>query len=245
MGIAPQWGDESIIAETMSKADNLCQWLTEGSIGTYATETFMTQVATPSSVLIRRRGTLIEHALLLCSFFRGLHVNAYVAIGEVKSRPYVWVVTIMPRNMLHNHLSPEHPMITSKPIKDPPTTIEFVEEKTTHVFNLKDFLKHEAVQSEINFKNNFSVLHWDPLSGACFDSRQSSKVPFDILNTLFNEKNIWFNVQYTPICKNPMFCWNLENTDKWLPFLTGDMLIKPGQIEPHCKPIFFGISYCV
>ena len=80
--LAPQWGTQEVIADHGERVDYLASWLTAGKPGTYATETFVSQIAQPSSVLIRRRGNLIEHALILCSTFRGRHVNAYVAIGE-------------------------------------------------------------------------------------------------------------------------------------------------------------------
>jgi hypothetical protein len=81
-GLSPQWGTQEVIADYGERVDYVAAWLTAGKPGTYATETFICQTAQPSSVLIRRRGNLIEHALLLCSLFRGKHVNAYVAIGE-------------------------------------------------------------------------------------------------------------------------------------------------------------------
>ncbi|KAI8920524.1 hypothetical protein BC831DRAFT_478987 [Entophlyctis helioformis] len=76
---------------------NLSAWYYKGNPAAYATETFFGQVASPSSMLLVRAGSVLEHACLLCSLFLGRHMNAFVAIGEVKRRPYVWVVTISPR----------------------------------------------------------------------------------------------------------------------------------------------------
>ncbi|KAJ1554910.1 hypothetical protein HK405_003744, partial [Cladochytrium tenue] len=62
-----------------------------------AAETLGAPVAQPASVLLRRGGSLLEHALLLCDLLLGLGLQAYVAIGKVMQRPYAWVVTITPR----------------------------------------------------------------------------------------------------------------------------------------------------
>lgn len=82
--LAPQWGTELILSDLSDKSESsrLAQWLTMGKPGQFATETFVGQIASPSTILVRRRASLIEHAILLCSLFRGQHVNAYVAIGE-------------------------------------------------------------------------------------------------------------------------------------------------------------------
>jgi hypothetical protein len=55
----------------------------------------------PYFFLDRRRGGHTDHAILLCSFLLGLNMDAYVAIGTVKTdtnedspgKPHVWVVT--------------------------------------------------------------------------------------------------------------------------------------------------------
>ena len=155
----------------------------------------------------------------------------------VKNRPYAWVMTIIPRNMLTTFLNGSNPMVDKNEIPAPPSFSEYEEEKTLHRFKMDKFLKKDVALNEISFRNNFSVLHWDPLSGVCYENQQIDSghpIPFDTLNTLFNEKNMWFNVQPINHVRHSLFSWDVENKKNWVPFLTNDMVIKPSQILCPC-----------
>ena len=142
----------------------------------------------------------------------------------------------MPRGLLDTFLSQESPMLSTQKIPEPASNSEYEEEKTLHRFKLEKFLKKEAVLDEIGFRNSFSILHWDPLSGTCFaqGSGEDTDIPFDTLNTIFNEKNMWFNVQNVNHARHSLFSYDLENKKHWVPFLTDDMVIKPSQIQCPC-----------
>jgi hypothetical protein len=141
----------------------------------------------------------------------------------------------MPRELLESFLSDDS-LLTTRKIPEPSSNSEYEEEKTLHKFKLEKFLKKDSVLNEIEYRNSFSILHWDPLSGTCFaqGSGEDESIPFDTLNTIFNEKNMWFNVQNVNHARHTLFSYDLENKKHWIPFLTEDMVIKPGQIQCQC-----------
>ncbi|KAJ3369566.1 hypothetical protein HDU91_007073 [Kappamyces sp. JEL0680] len=237
--LAPQWGTQAIISDQSDAPDYLAKWLTFGKPGSAATETFVGQIGSPSSTLIKRKGNLIEHALLLCSFFRGQHINAYVAIGQAKKRPFTWVVTVIPRSQLHNFLNAGHPALSAQSLAALPDEVEHQDTNGDYTFVQTNFLKCQTVRQEMAFKKKYSVIHWSVLSGHSYEMLDHQNVPFDVLSTIFNEKNMWFNVQPAEVCTHPTFSWDIENTSKWIPFLTNDLVIRPGKILcPYAKPTF-------
>ena len=139
--------------------------------------------------------------------------------------------------MLDKFLNDDNPVLDWEKIATPPPFLEYEEEKTFHKFKADKFLKKDLLFDGIAFRNNFSVLHWDPLSGVCYENQQIDvgyPIPFDTVNTLFNERNIWFNLQPINHVHHSLFSWDLENRKNWVPFLTSDMIIKPCQILCPC-----------
>jgi hypothetical protein len=72
------------------------------------------------------------------------------------------------------------------------------------VFNHKDFSGYAPISENFHLFNENAIIHWDPLSGivltySCkyFRRREVEKLPFEVITTVFNEKNQYFNVQYT------------------------------------------------
>nr|KAJ3418284.1 hypothetical protein HK105_000098 [Polyrhizophydium stewartii] len=192
IGTARSAGDGSELHA--SESMTLSAWYFKGNPAAFATETFFGQVASPSSMLLARAGSLLEHACFLCSAFLGRQMNAFVAVGEVKRRPYVWVVTIASRSELSDSLADamrKERQIISK-VK------YYIDElETTVTFERQKFLKLQAITAAQQFKEKHLVLHWDPLTGVSFEIGRDSKFPFDRLDTLFNSHNVYFNVQST------------------------------------------------
>jgi hypothetical protein len=182
--LRPQWGGNVV---TYSPTQSISSWLM-GSSGDVATETLVGQVSSPSTIIVRRKASLIEHAILLCCFFRGIKVESYVAIGEVQHRPYAWVVSIFPFADQKRYLKHPH----YKPAKIP--SREKVVGYDDHYMKSTDFTRFEQVVEEAQFMSDHVVIHWDPLTGTPFNSKNA---PFDLLHTLFNESNQYFNVQST------------------------------------------------
>jgi hypothetical protein len=196
--VAPQFGNQAFLLNQNEHL--LASWKTKGKCpGGFATETFMKQVASPSTMLVRRRGSLIEHAIFLCSLFRGKNVNAFVALGEVKHRPYAWVLTIIHRSDLESYFGSNSGLIEEQWNKRNRAldldSIEYKEDSETVLFRKQEFLKSKQVKEEAEFVKDHVVIHWDPLTGNWFTADEDGKVPFDVLTTIFNEKNQYFNVQ--------------------------------------------------
>jgi hypothetical protein len=82
--VIPQWpAQENIYFDTLpGQSHRLAAYKTQLPPGSFATDTFFNQVSSPSAVIARRRGSVLEHAILLCSLFCGKGIDAYVAIGE-------------------------------------------------------------------------------------------------------------------------------------------------------------------
>jgi hypothetical protein len=164
--VVPQWSTQEFIQTNENVQKNpLASFKLRVSPGGYATETFISQVSSPSTILVRRSGSLIEHAILLCSLFLGKDVQAFVAIGESNNRPYAWVITIIPNDKLD--------IVSTNTSSNPNQTINTsmffqnvkYNDDNDHQFVNNEFLKYEQVERNLIFYNNYTVLHWDPISG--------------------------------------------------------------------------------
>ncbi|KAI8915769.1 hypothetical protein EDD86DRAFT_3982 [Gorgonomyces haynaldii] len=148
----------------------ISSWNTKGVVGSYVSETFYEPIGSPATMIGRRYGSLQEHAILLCSLFKGLGVKAYVTVGEIKRRRYIWVTTITEREkateLIGLDVSPakENELYQQTQFYD-----DHGGEPVT--FDGFGFKKKDTVQSNAQFRRVYDVLQWDPISGNCFDSR--------------------------------------------------------------------------
>lgn len=208
--------------------DAVSGWILGAQPANYATENFFAQVSSPQTMIMRRKGSLLEHASLLCGLFLGMGFQSYVAIGKVKRRPYVWVVTISEKTTL-NSVDMEFddfvPCKLTFPTDGDP--VEFTRS------NFKWIREARNIQKE-NTKHR--IVHWDPLTGMNFLSPKQSGFYFERIETLFNHQNIYFNVQRSDLCKRPFFCWDLHDLNYWIPFfsenLTPSMPLKCSYSTP-------------
>ncbi|KAJ2992659.1 hypothetical protein HDV02_002944 [Globomyces sp. JEL0801] len=212
---------------------SLAGWIQTGYPGSFATETFMGPIGSPSTVVSRRGAGLVEHANLLCSLFRGKSINAFVALGEVKYRPYAWVVTIIPRSEITKHSQNDQSFMENQfyHTREQYLKLKYNDRETDFVYQQNKFAKLNSIQLVNRFNEKYSILHWDPLSGLYYTA---DECPYDVLNTLYHNQNIYFNVQSTNDCTNHTFSYDLFNSQKWIPFLTTEVIIHPGQIISQC-----------
>ncbi|KAI8894187.1 hypothetical protein BC833DRAFT_605800 [Globomyces pollinis-pini] len=213
---------------------SLAGWIQTGYPGSFATETFMGPIGSPSTVVSRRGAGLVEHANLLCSLFRGKSINAFVALGEVKYRPYAWVVTIIPRSEITKHSQNDQSFMENQfyHTREQYLKLKYNDRETDFVYQQNKFAKLNSIQLVNRFNEKYSILHWDPLSGLYYTA---DECPYDVLNTLYYNQNIYFNVQSTNDCTNHTFSYDLFNSQKWIPFLTTEVIIHPGQIISQCE----------
>ncbi|KAJ3089809.1 hypothetical protein HDU96_003632, partial [Phlyctochytrium bullatum] len=168
------------LSSDLSDGCGLAGWALRYSSHLLATENFYAQICSPQTMLLSRRGSLIEHAILLCGLFLGMGYQAYVAIGK----------------------------ITINRVEDPdeqdaldefstPSTIEF--EPTGGgkpiTFRRGDFKKIKEAMEAKESNQRFRVVHWDAITGMTFDDPSTKGFFFERLETLFNHQNIFFNVQ--------------------------------------------------
>ncbi|KAI8846663.1 hypothetical protein BC829DRAFT_261294 [Chytridium lagenaria] len=127
-----------------------------------ATENLFAQIAAPQTMLLARRGSLMEHAILLCGLMLGMGFQSYVAIGKVKRRPYVWVVTV----------NPVFDRDVSQPVDEfVPCNITFESTNNAHppiVFRRTEFKKIKEAMEAQEVNKKFKIVHWDPLTGLPF-----------------------------------------------------------------------------
>lgn len=70
---------------------------------------------------------------------------------------------------------------------------------TQESFNVKDFERFSITESIRAVNNGLVILHYDTASGKCFKDAPGKKFPFDRISTLFNHRNIWYNIQHTDL----------------------------------------------
>ncbi|KAJ3325057.1 hypothetical protein HDU76_013262 [Blyttiomyces sp. JEL0837] len=179
----------------------------------YATENFFAQVSSPQTMLMRRRGSLFEHALLLCGLLLGMGLQSYVAIGKVKRRPYIWVITITPAKKQDLQDDLEFDDFT-------PCSISYYSPEDDSLPITYDRTQFKLIDEAIAIQDanrKYKVTHWDPLTGWNWASTRESGFPYERLETLFNHQNVYYNVQKSDLIKRPFFSWNLHSLEHWIP----------------------------
>ncbi|KAL7754310.1 Coiled-coil and C2 domain-containing protein 2A [Sorochytrium milnesiophthora] len=172
-------------------------------------ENLRSQVCTPSTMLTRRYGTAMEHAILLCGLMLGVGIDAYIAIGTSQRCHYVWVVTFTGGSDRSTYES---------------TAVLSRQNGATETSSRARF-KQFAELSTITADNaELGVTHWDVLSGKPWISFGQIGFPFERIHVIFNHMNAWLNIQKSALVSRQIFSWNLENASHWMPFLTQQML---------------------
>lgn len=156
---------------------------------------FQEPVHSFSTMLLTRRGNLLEHATFLCSLFLSKGINAYVAIGKVKSKPYAWVVTIEPNNSPVFREDNEESIIEFPHLQYRSGDDLRFSEGITLCFEKSAFSKHSTFNSTQRDRELLKVVHWDSISGSCFSRVDESGFIFERVETLFNHEHLFFNVQ--------------------------------------------------
>jgi hypothetical protein len=144
-----------------------------------ATENFYSQISSPQTMLIKRKGSLMEHAILLCGLLQGMGCHAYIAVGRsmyidtlllitvvilylstlVKRRPYVWVVTI-------SNVSSEDDEEMADEFT-PCTISYYVNDEQPPITYQRTQFKCMGDAVKVQESNKYlKVVHWDPLTGS-------------------------------------------------------------------------------
>lgn len=141
------------------------------------TNSFHAPITSTSSMILNRRGTLMEHAILLCGLFLGRGVNAYVAVGWAKSRPFVWVVTIDHTSYtLSNREEKEEHILEFTQLKYQYESDYDFYEGAGRALSLdqEKFASRSSMKKAKKDRSMIKVIHWDVMSGSCF-SRSDDK----------------------------------------------------------------------
>ncbi|KAJ3267309.1 hypothetical protein HDU77_000022 [Chytriomyces hyalinus] len=208
--------EESLVLSDQSvEAQTLAGWHAQYPWGLAATHNFYGHVASPQTMLLQRRGTLLEHAILLCNLLLGMGLPSYVAIGRVKQRPYTWVVTL---------LKPDHALFTEKQQIDEfePSVISFANNPDGPPVEYARLQFRQIQDSSQRQSKNKSIqsIHWDPVTGANYSNNESQAFQFESVHVLFNDKNIHYNIQKSDNIRRPFFSWDLANPNHWIPLLS-------------------------
>jgi len=94
--------------------------------------------------------------------------------------------------------------------------------KNSREFNLSKFANYNNLLEEYKYKCNIKVTHWNAMTGQSFVDGNDSKFQCEEIESLFNHKNIYFNIQRSENFSRTVFSWNIENNTKWMPFLSPD-----------------------
>jgi hypothetical protein len=128
--------------------------------------------------------------------------NAYVAIGNVKKRSYIWVIIVKTKAEADQKLKQKIllPYIENDD-NELNTAAAYIYEslESRESFNVKDFERFERTKNIREVNNGLAVIHCDAASGKCFQYVPKKPCPFDRISTLFNHRNIWYNTQHTDL----------------------------------------------
>jgi len=185
------------------------------SITPYNTDSFFRQFNSPNTVLFKRRGSLFEHCMILCDLFLGIGCDAYIAVGKLKYRPYMWVIVM--ENSEGNNKSESKLKLFLKNNKS---------------FDVTKFANYNKLLEEYKYKCKIKITHWNAMTGQSYIDDQDNKFQCENIEVLFNHKNIFFNIQRSENFSRSVFSWNINDKTKWTPFLSPDN--EFGEIKCSC-----------
>ena len=184
------------------QSNQVAAWTVAANPPDFLSENFFAQISSPSCMLSRREGSLMEHAMAFCSMLIGRNENAYIAIGNVKKRCYIWVVVFKLKTE-HNHTVQKQRKICSEDedniVGEQSAIYTYGPANSRETFAAEDFELFSKIKEVRQINGDLDVLHFDTATGCSFQAERSPKFPFDRISTLFNNKNIWFNVQQTDL----------------------------------------------
>ncbi|KNE70630.1 hypothetical protein AMAG_15386 [Allomyces macrogynus ATCC 38327] len=215
------------LAKLSAKVANLLHHSTQPLANGYGepvicAESRSSQIATPASMVARGFGSLMEHAILLCSLFLGHGSDAFVAVGTHHGMHRVWVVTVdrmAADDDHHRGLDDAAPLSRRS--------------GSTQGLDVEGFTGRSALAHVTRQNARLKVQHWNLVAGTAWSSYTQSGFAFERVTTVFNHQNVWFNVQRSDLLARPIFSWELNNPACWLPFLS-----------PACQPEFASVMGC-
>lgn len=143
-------------------------WKVKANPAELVSENFHVQFSSPSTMMGRREGTLMEHAMALCSMLLGLGANAYVAIGNIRKRTFIWVVVIYPKTEQDKVVKRSRYADTGDDEDQVLSDFDFYTYKGTRyneTFYKQDFERLDLV-NEVKAKNDELIIsHYDVVSG--------------------------------------------------------------------------------
>lgn len=154
-----------------SPSSYVASWKVKANPAEMISESFYAQFASPSAMISRREGTLMEHAMAFCSMLLGIGVNAYVAIGRIKKRRYIWVIVIHVKKIDEQEKRKTRYADTDEDVAVDLSQLDFVSYESAgkkYVFKKKRFALLSLVD-EVNAKNSkLVVTHYDIATGKAF-----------------------------------------------------------------------------
>ncbi|VWU49711.1 double C2-like domain-containing protein, putative, partial [Hepatocystis sp. ex Piliocolobus tephrosceles] len=200
---------------------------------------------TPDFTIQLKGGNALDHSLLLCSLFLGIPVISFVCFGTLwDNQKHVWVATLE-----HNE-------------KKNYGFIKFWETTTGNIYILKkrflDINRLKGLEMKINETKYKLHLRGDYLSRSynkkinknrikedtkeyinnLFQNRDTNiptggiPLPYKTIDLIFNNKNIYVNLQDP----NPLNIWyDYWNIEYWFPF---------SSVEYNIKPCFTIYNFC-
>ncbi|ORY49523.1 hypothetical protein BCR33DRAFT_847478 [Rhizoclosmatium globosum] len=208
--------------EALARADRIMEnqsaagWRAQYGWCLSATQNLFAQVSSPQTVLLQKQGTLMELSMLLCGLLLGLGIPSYVAIGHVKRRPYVWVVSILQSE-------------SASAVVDEMDDFAACQIVYTNVvgnplaYNRTDFRQMAEAAKRQNGNKEVQIVHWDAATGTNYTKSSQANFPFDKIETLFDNTNIFYNIQKSDNLKRTFFSWDLANLNHWVPFFPEDL----------------------
>ncbi|KAI9218995.1 hypothetical protein BC828DRAFT_387180, partial [Blastocladiella britannica] len=195
-------------------------------------ESRFTQVATPASMVARGFGSVMDHAVLLCSLFLGAGSDAYIAFGAIRGRHAVWVVTIDVISPEDQHQHHHHQTPDSRHIGVGNNGSNSAMRRSGSVLDGKDapFLLRDKLEAARQANAQYKVQRWDVVSGKSWTSMNEGEFAFERIYSVCNHTNIWLNVQPVDMVTAPAYIWDLNNPQAWLPFATSQSAPETKQL---------------
>ncbi|UKK02452.2 serine/threonine kinase [Theileria orientalis] len=165
-----------------------------------------------------KAGNVLDHCILLCSFLLNSYSSTYIAIGQQKDKKYnAFVIQYYASDVVNHSNYEANGTEAAEGIKLDGEGNEQESEGESESGSGKKVIIYDMIVNQIT---EINLSKYEDLSEEAreeWGKRESKKLNFMGINMLFNNKNVWLNVQDQKAV--PLLDYDINNINNWYPFI--------------------------
>ncbi|UKJ89444.2 serine/threonine kinase [Theileria orientalis] len=165
-----------------------------------------------------KAGNVLDHCILLCSFLLNSYSSTYIAIGQQKDKKYnAFVIQYYASDVVNHSNYEANGTEASEGIKLDGEGNELESEGESESGRGKRVIIYDMIVNQITEINLSKYEDADEELREEWAKREIKKLNFIGINMLFNNKNVWLNVQDHKAV--PLLDYDINNINNWYPFI--------------------------